>query len=88
MKPKSYIIIAVPPGKLELTEELLAQCGEQLPYLDVRTKESEDGKFHAAEVFIDEVESVKEPTTGSHIAGMAAMSAAAHIIFRVTGDTE
>ena len=85
MKPKSYLIIAVPPGESELTDTLLAELRKQLTYLEIRTKESTNGKYRVAEAFIHDSESVRDLATGKDGSGSAAMAAAAHIVMRVTG---
>jgi hypothetical protein len=85
MKPKSYIEITVPSGESELTTRLLSELSNEMHYLDIRTRESPDGKYRALEAFIHESEAATNMTTVADASGSAAMFSAAHIIYRVTG---
>jgi len=80
MKPKSYIEITVPSGESELTTRLLSELSNEMHYLDIRTRESPDGKYRALEAFIHESEAATNLTTVADASGSAA-----HIIYRVTG---
>jgi hypothetical protein len=86
MKTQSYIEIAVPPGKEELTQRLIAVLTEEFFGMDIRIQESMNGKYQVMSAYTMPSVAVKDVNTGADMSSQAALSSAAEIIYQVTGD--
>jgi hypothetical protein len=82
----SYILIEFPAGASPITTKLLVELRTAFQHIDVRTRESMDGKYRVVEFVPCPNDAITNVNTGQNFAGVGFLATAGEIIYRLTGD--